>query len=318
MGRIGIAAVLASLTLAVVPAARAGAAGQPHGRSASVSTGYGRGWHELDYPGAAQTWLFAVSPSGAMFGQYEAKSGALRGLELDAGKWRTVGDPAAGTGGQSLTEGETSAGAIVGDYVTAAGVNYGFVDSSGHFATVADPRASTGRGQGTVVAGVNPSGELVGYYFDARGAHGFTDVHGRFTTLDYVGPKGTKTYYTLPAAVSSNGTVVGYEYSSAGAEGFSWRTGRFTVRRDPVQPKAGATQLVGVAPASGEVVGDWWKDLETGGHPYGFVLQHGRFSALDDPHGALGTSPQGVTDAGTVDGYFTDARNVSHGFVFVP
>jgi len=282
------------------------------------------GWHTMNYPGAKDTALFAVSPEGDYFGQYQTSKGGLFGLEYKAGKWLTIMDPAGVTStstANQTTEGETAKGAIVGAYTNAAGVNYGYIDTGGKFQPISDPSAQLHKGQGTVITGVNPAGQVVGLFFDATGAHGFTYLNGKYTTIDYTS-KGATIAYSWVNGISSKGVMVGYFCCTAskGTGSYLYYHGVFAGQTDPKAGAVGATEFIGIAPTSGEVVGCWWSNAQKGGPPvYGFSYKDKTYTDMNYPlAGVTETCSQGVTDAGLVDGYYVDKAGVEHGFVWVP
>jgi probable HAF family extracellular repeat protein len=65
-------------------------------------------------------------------------------------------------------------------FVVLFGNGAALADSFG-FTTIDDPSA-TGD---TEARGINNSGQIVGTFFDATGAHAFLDTAGVFTTIDY-------------------------------------------------------------------------------------------------------------------------------------
>jgi hypothetical protein len=65
---------------------------------------------------------------------------------------------------------------IVGYYLDSGHVNYGFLYSGGTYTTLDDPSASHAYDDGTVAAGINREGDIVGYYLDQTGTHGFLAI----------------------------------------------------------------------------------------------------------------------------------------------
>ena len=78
---------------------------------------------------------------------------------------------------------------------------------------------------GTAPSGINPSGEIVGAYFDAAGmVHGFLLSKGVFTPIEVPGATGTDAFGVNPA-----GEIVGiYFDSSFELHGFLFSKGVFT------------------------------------------------------------------------------------------
>jgi probable HAF family extracellular repeat protein len=95
----------------------------------------------------------------------------------------TIDDPLAGTNpliGGTDAFGINDNGQIVGGYFDSNGFGHGFLLSGGSYIPVDDPLATNG----SVVHGINASGQIVGAYGSGGGAHGFLDSGGTFTTLD--------------------------------------------------------------------------------------------------------------------------------------
>ena len=90
---------------------------------------------------------------------------------------------------------------IVGQH-QGAGVPTGFVWNGAFFVSLQDPLAGN---NGTAATGVNDSGQVVGYYFDASNqAHGFLYSGGAYTTID-IGAHGT-----FVTGINDSGQMVGY------------------------------------------------------------------------------------------------------------
>lgn len=109
--------------------------------------------------------------------------------------------------------GINDSGQIVGFFTTNGSAYQGYLGSistmGGTFTSISDPLAASG-GLGTFALGINASGVIAGYYYDASGnSHGFVDDHGTFTTVD----DGTNTVIT---GINDNGTFVGYLNNGSG------------------------------------------------------------------------------------------------------
>jgi probable HAF family extracellular repeat protein len=90
---------------------------------------------------------------------------------------------------------------------------------------VTDPNAPNT----TTAYGINDSGQIVGYYLDAKaGYHSFLDTNGVFTEIsDPNAP------YTLALGIDNNGQVVGQYQTAAGAEYGFWPHPTRPPRRSP-------------------------------------------------------------------------------------
>jgi uncharacterized membrane protein len=82
------------------------------------------------------------------------------------------------------------------------------LDVGGSFTTIDVPGASS-----THAAGINDSGQIVGYFVDATGTHGFfLDVGGSLTTIDVPGASDT-----FALGINNSGQIVGsFDSSDAG------------------------------------------------------------------------------------------------------
>jgi hypothetical protein len=121
----------------------------------------------FDPPGAILSAASNVNPSGAIVGAYTDSGGVGHGYLRDKnGTFTTIDFP----GSTSTFGGYINAeGSIVGAY-TAAGVLHSFLLSNGTF-TSFDPPGAVGFSDAT---GINPSGVIVGLFFDSAGnAHGY-------------------------------------------------------------------------------------------------------------------------------------------------
>jgi uncharacterized membrane protein len=68
----------------------------------------------------------------------------------------------------------------VGSYADAASVEHGFLSSGGTFTAINFPGAT-----GTVAAGINTVGDIVGGWSDTVGSHGFVLAAGVFTSVNF-------------------------------------------------------------------------------------------------------------------------------------
>ncbi len=91
------------------------------------------------------------------------------------------------------------------------------------FTSINDPSAAAGLG--TIVTGINSSGQVVGSFFDvSSGTHGFVDTGGLFTTINYPSPNpGT----TVANGINDSGQVVGDFKDGTGTHSFVDTGGHF-------------------------------------------------------------------------------------------
>ena len=128
-----------------------------------------------DFPGAKNTYFYALGNNGNAAGYYEDSNGLHRGVVLANGELRQYDFPNAV---QTEIYGISDAtGALTGNFIDASGVRRGFsgetiIEAPGASATYADF--------------VNASGRIVGGYIDADGIpHAYVRTpDDRFTTID--------------------------------------------------------------------------------------------------------------------------------------
>src|SRR5579871_5696294 len=120
------------------------------------------------------------------------------------------------------------------------------------------PGAGSGFRQGTTATGINPAGEITGYYVDASNIyHGFVrSPGGDYTVFDCFGTG----MGTLPYGINDSGAVTGYCFDSYGlAHGFVRSpTGAVTTFVAPPSSATSDTYAFGINSA-GLVTGFFFK-----------------------------------------------------------
>ena len=126
-----------------------------------------------------------------------------------------------------------------------------------------------------------------------------------FTTIDVPGA-----VYTQAFGINKSGDIVGgYGTTFTDSHGFLLSGGSFTTFDGP----GTFTRADGID-KSGNIVGSY-RDANTG-LDHGFLrLADSTFTTIDDPDGAQGSRINGINNAGTMVGDFTDAAGFAHGFV---
>jgi hypothetical protein len=170
------------------------------------------------------------------------------------------------------------------------------------FSNISDPNAGS---KGTIVIGINASGEVAGNYYDSGGTErGFTHRNGSFTDISDPNAGGKD---TIVAGINASGEVAGNYYDSSGTEhGFTYSSGSFTDISDPNAGSKG-TMVIGIN-ASGEVAGNYY---DSSGTERGFTYSNGSFTDFSNLHGAppLALSHNGIVaginDFGEVAGYYS-------------
>ena len=143
----------------------------------------------------------------------------------------------------------------------------------------------------TFAFGMNNTGSVVGYYFDAaRELHGFKKDRLGYTTLDFPGA-----FRTIPRDINDGGTIVGnYFGPDRISHGFSYKNGRFTTIEFP----GSVDTLPEKINSAGVIVGAY--DI-TQPITHGFVLDSRGFQAVDAPFGTQSEAAS-INDLGTIAG----------------
>lgn len=156
---------------------------------------------QIDYPDAKNTWVNAINSQGTMVGTYVDAGGKMHGFVLSQGKFTSLDYPGAG---MTHATGINSAGDIVGVAGSASG-GQGFLLKGGVW-TPLDYRPQASGNLGTVGAGINNAGVIVGEW-DTRGTqHGLVyNISKRtFTQIDYGGGGSTEAM-----GINNAGDIVG-------------------------------------------------------------------------------------------------------------
>jgi hypothetical protein len=128
----------------------------------------------FDPPGAISSQASTVNPSGTVVGFYVDGSGVGHGYQLYHGTFTTIDYPGAVF---TFAGANNPSGAIVGLYFDTAGFGHSFLLSNGVFTSFDPPGAvplPPPSGFLSDAAGINPSGVIVGIYFDSAGVqHGY-------------------------------------------------------------------------------------------------------------------------------------------------
>ena len=215
---------------------------------------------------------------------------------------------------------------IVGFYTDkTTGFTHGFVDEAGSQITIDDPNGVSPKIKNPVqnllgISGANTAG---GFWLDNAGhEHGFVVVidmanpaMSKFTEINkkFKGSTGSQA-----SNVTDNNDICGFWTDSAGNNhGFYGPLSSFA----SIEVVIGGVAAVSTSPFgcnnNGEVVGSF---VDSGGNTHGFVYEGGAYTQYDAPgssqtaaFGVSGTFINGVNDAGSFVGFFSDGVKV-HGF----
>ncbi|MGH7139792.1 MAG: hypothetical protein ACREHD_28970, partial [Pirellulales bacterium] len=182
--------------------------------------------------------------------------------------------------------------------------------------------------QGTFAVGTNDRGQIVGNYGDANyQTHSFLETGNHFS--DFNDPQGGTTSDpanfvftgTVAFGVNNLDQVVGTYIPQAPnnvEHSFLLSGGKFlTIDPPGAANQAGASYTTNLDVAEnindfGQIVGAF---TDTNGVTHGYLLSHGHYTVLDDPHAAGYTNASGINDLGQIVGSYFDSSGVQHGFL---
>ena len=161
----------------------------------------------------------------------------------------------------------------------------------------------------TEATGINPSGVIVGRWYDSSHVHhGFMLQNGNYTSIDVPGAVANSNG-TDPEWINSNGTISGtYQVSNGNSYAFTLRNGVYSTIQ---YPGAAGTWGFGIG-NDGSVVGPQCSCGFTTAR--GYMYSQGVFTAINYP-GAMGTFPTGLHDPNWVVGAWIDFSYHYHAFV---
>ena len=222
-----------------------------------------------------------INASGEIIGAFDSTSVSRPNGFVDFnGTFTALNYPGAD---YTIPHGLNDVGQIAGVYGL-NGVTHGFLYSGGVFTTVDAP----GSVSGTILTGINNSGEITGDYGDNLGnTIGFTYVGGTFSPLNYPGTTSTE-----PGSINDGGQVVG-TYTPSNNVPFLFSGGTFSTLTLPCGVPTGinnAGQItIGCALAGGYI--------DSGGTFTSLAFSYGAYSA---------PNPTGISNNSEIVGFFND------------
>ncbi len=309
---------------------------------------------KYDFPGAKNTYFFALGNNGIAAGHYEDSGGLFHGVILENGEWQEYDFP---NSVQTEIYGYSdSTGALTGNFTDESGVRRGFsgetiVEFPGALETYADFVSGLGNIVGSYV---DTEGEYHAYLRGPGGSfatldtpevpnqeyfylHGINDslvAVGRAKSEDgvpltFVGNPVALQGFGVPGAVSTEGwninqdsSVVGHYDSADGRRhGFIARPLQPTAVRPP--PDLNYTfesiDVPGVeflAVTASSDFGDYAGNFRRAvdGKDVGFTLIKGEFKDYDFPD-SQGTYFYALGNDGTAAGHYQDSEGLYHGVV---
>lgn len=266
----------------------------------------------VDFPGAANTAIYAINNHGQYVGAEKDTGGFHHAIVYAPGGMLTLLDPEGpiGTAVESWAYSTNNRGDIAGAYVDAAGTHHGYV----HHADGSIEAIEVPGGFDTEAYGVNDNGSVIGIYADAAGnGHAFVRRNGVYASADLQGAS-----TTWPFSINDREQIAGeYQVSDAtiGYGYVQWEGGRFGLATAPGSPAEG-TFFISINNRD-DVVGGYVDDA---GVQHNFVRSKGQYLPFDLPAGfdtAGGVSAQTINDRRDVVGYYVDSHGVAHGYVAI-
>ncbi|MGH9646272.1 MAG: hypothetical protein ACRD4E_05585 [Bryobacteraceae bacterium] len=152
----------------------------------------------VNYPGAANTWVFGVNHVGALTGSYGG-GGSVNGFLLVNGNYTKIAYP---KGQVTYPMAVNDNNAVVGSSLNGF-VSSGFLWQNGNFKTINYPKSK----YGTQLYGINNAGTIVGNRLSADKAFAFMYVNGTFKSIVYNGA-----LFELAGGINNNNVISGQIY----------------------------------------------------------------------------------------------------------
>jgi uncharacterized membrane protein len=153
--------------------------------------------------------------------------------------------------------------------------------------------------------GINPRGDIVGFYVKAGVSHGFLrSGDGSYTPIDYPGASSTSV-----TAINARGDIVGSYMGGGVTRGFLLSEGNYsTIDLSAYVPGVTSSEVLGIAD-NGDLTGDYSltntiRCCSEGTH--GFLLSNGNFIPVDFPAaGVTLTFANGINSQGSTVGAYS-------------
>lgn len=242
-----------------------------------------------------------------MVGAYLDSSFGARYFVLIDGEFKDVGpldtSPFAPPLVSRNVDGNKLARRVVGNYADGSG-SHGFLLRNGIYTNIDAPWVDP-LNLGTTAAGINPEGDIVGFYTTSSGiVQGFLLTQGSYVDMP------TAVFGAQWSAINPAGNILGEYFDSGGnIYGFLLKKGVLT---DVVGSGAGQVVPLGMN-AQGDIVGTTFYSTPS----CGFLLSHGAVMTVDSllPNSPC-TFPYGINEQGDIVGtYFDNVGSGMHGFL---
>jgi probable HAF family extracellular repeat protein len=263
----------------------------------------------VDFPGATQTIIFAVNDRGHYVGAFADQAGS-HAMYYDGQSLQPL-DPigVVGKSAKSHAYSLNTWDAIAGSYTDASGVLHGFVMHHGQLTHVDYPG-----GFPTEAYGINDLGRVIGVYYTADGNfHAFTLDNGVYRATDIAGA-----VTTIPLSINDRDQVVGevIDVANTVGHGFTEQCDGAITRYDAPGAPANSTFFISINNLD-QILGAYF---DAAGNQNNFLLERGTLVPFTLPasFGATYISAQTINDWGAIVGFYTDGKNVNHGFIARP
>lgn len=260
----------------------------------------------FDYPGALATQPLGINNADFIVGYYVDNAFVSHGFARSPnGRFVQIDYPQST---ETIVFGINDSNVAVGFYTDSPAAYQGFeFRYPNEFTAVDYPN-----GAATTPYGINDAGQIVGAWGTQPQQGGFSLLNGTYTDLSYPGAE-----LTYARGVNSTGLIVGSWVSTCNPDcqyhGFVL-TGVGGIYSDVDYLGASMTYINGVNDLN-QVVG--YYDSLTGMHCWVGIPAKNRYVTADYP-GSNGCFAGGITNKGHLAGSYTDADNVTHGFLAVP
>jgi hypothetical protein len=265
----------------------------------------------VDFPGAANTALYAINDDAHCVGAERDRSGAHHAIVFAEGVLHIL-DPngLVGRSAESWAFSINNRGDIAGAFVDSAGSHHGFVHRWDHSVEIIDYPG----GFDSQAYGINDHDTIIGVYNDAGGnSHAFVRRAGAYSTIDLVGG-----LQTIPLSINDREEIVGEYITTPNTNGYGY-----------VQKPDGSYSIFtapGSDPQQTFFISINNRDQILGGYANATTLQQNflatrsTYSLFNLPPrlGASLVSAETVNDSDEIVGFYFDAANVAHGFLAIP
>lgn len=264
----------------------------------------------VDFPGATNTFIFALNNAGHFVGAETDSAGATHAIFDDGRQLQLLelSGPASANLG-SFAFSINNHGDIAGAFTDINGVQHGYLrHADGSLTQIDFPGAS-----GTLAFGVNDWETIIGVYADAQNnSHAFLLRAGHYRNVDLPGGASTT---TTPLSINDRGEIVGEYVTTPMTNGFGYlqqADGSFALTTAPGSVPQG-TFFISINNRQ-QILGAF---ADSAGVQHNFLRTGSVYRAFDLParFGASLVSAQTVNDGDGIVGYYLDASSVAHGFV---